>query len=465
MAYGDYPTSIGVIINTTCATAGCHDSKSFQAAAGLNLSSWTTLFSGSTSGSPLIPYSSKFSSLCYYINTYTDLGIQNVPTMPLNGKTLSHSDVKLIEDWINAGAPDINGNVKWADNPQRKKLYAVNQGCDIVTVFDSETQLPMRFIPVGRKPISNVPHMIRVSPDGNYWYVIFIYDDVMQKYRCSDDSYVGDVPLTPAAAGTGTGDADYWNSFVITRDGKRAYCASLEQNGKVCCVDLENRKLLHYFTAQYSPHGIVLNAAEDTVYVADQYGNYFTKIDSGFTSDDIIVLLQNGVPQSFYDPSNPQPHDMILSPNNDEIFITCQTSNDVRVYSISLNKITKIIPTGVFPQEIVYSKATGQYFVSCTEDTTSFPGTHGVITRINASDYKPTNIACGFQPHGLAVDESQHLLYVLSRNVLSNGPAPHHTNQCGGRDGFVNFIDLNTFTILPKRYELSADPYFIFARP
>jgi len=79
--------------------------------------------------------------------------------------------------------------------------------------------------------------------------------------------------------------------------------------------------------------------------------------------------------------------------------------------------------------------------------------------------YTTTKIKCGFQPHGIAVDESKNLLYVLSRNILSKGPAPHHTSECIGRNGFVNFVDLNTFTPMKKRYELSVDPYFIFARP
>ncbi len=41
--------------------------------------------------------------------------------------------------------------------------------------------------------------------------------------------------------------------------------------------------------------------------------------------------------------------------------------------------------------------------------------------------------------------------------------APHKRVQW--KKWFVNFVDLNTFTILSKRYELSVDPYFIFARP
>jgi DNA-binding beta-propeller fold protein YncE len=463
MNYGDYPPNIGTLITNNCTTSGCHNSSSYLAAAGYNLDTWKKMFSGSTNGSPVIPYSSTFSSLCYFINTYPDLGLQNAPVMPYNGKILSHSDVKMIKDWIDNGAPDINGNVMWADNSKRKKLYAVNQGCDVVTVFDSETQLPMRFIKVGTKLKDNTPHYLKVSPDGNYWYVVFINNNIMQKFRCSDDSHVGDIPLTPLAANTGTDDIQEWNTFVITKDGKKAYCAALDPNGRVSSVDLENMKFIAMSGLLSNPHGIALNEAENKLYVATQYGNFIQELDTAFMSANTYILDNSSSPTTSSLSINP--HDMILSPDSNNLVITCQHSNDVRIFNLASKKITDIIPTGVFPQEIVYSKSANQYFVTCTEDNVTFPNTDGVLTRINAGDYSTTNIPCGYQPHGIAVDETKKLIYVLSRNISSNGPLPHHTSECKGRNGFVNFVDLNTFTVLPKRYELSSDPYFIFARP
>src|SRR4028118_2164143 len=100
-----------------CAVSGCHNTTSAGGAANLDLSSYSTLFKGSVNGSPVIPYRSDFSSLLYFINTYDELGPKNVPTMPLNASPLSREEVKTIKDWIDEGAPDINGTVMWADNP------------------------------------------------------------------------------------------------------------------------------------------------------------------------------------------------------------------------------------------------------------------------------------------------------------------------------------------------------------
>jgi DNA-binding beta-propeller fold protein YncE len=453
--YGNYPAEIGKIISGNCATSGCHNGQSYMAASGLNLESWSALFKGGNSGSPVIPFSSKFSSLCYYINTFPELGLQNTPVMPLNKAPLSFEQVKTIKDWIEAGAADVDGNVMWGDNPQRKKLYAVNQGCDVVTVFDSETQLPIRFIEVGTKPGIEAPHMVRVSPDGKYWYVIFINNNIMQKFRCSDDSYVGQIPLMPLAAGTGTDNALDWNTFVISKDSKKAFVVSWTPNGVVSAVDIENMKFIKFTGGLNTPHAIALNAENTKIFVGAQTGNYITELDTGFTDSQQYSLDGGAVNSS----SSLDIHDMVLSPNNKHLFITCQKSNEVRVFNVIDHMPVAVVQVGTYPQEIVYSATTNQYYVTCTYDNS------GAVSKIDGGNYAVSKLPFGYQPHGIAVDEKKKLIYVLSRNVQSSGPAPHHTAQCSGRNGFVSFIDLNTFKPVGKKYEMSVDPYFISIRP
>jgi len=462
VSFGNYPYNIGKIISSNCATAGCHNSTSYLAAGSLNLESWESLFKGSNSGMPVIPFNSKYSSLCYFINTYPELGNQNLPTMPLNKAALSYADVQSIKTWIQNGAPDLNGNIKWAKHPIQKKLYVVNQGCSVVTVMDSETQMPIRYIEVGTKGGSDSPHQIRISPDGKYWYVVFINNNVIQKYSCDNDLLIGQIPLTPAVAGTGSTDALNWNTFVISSNGKKAYAVSWDENGAIAAVDLEKMKLLHYMAFVFNPHGIVLNANEDKIYVTAQKGNYIMEIDTALKSR-TNISLENGIfPDQI---SKLDPHDIILSPNKQDFWITCQTSNEVRVYNLNSAIVTSVIATGLYPQEIVYSKSRDEYFVSCTNDTLP-RGQWGSVTRINAKNKNDvTKLACGFQPHGIAIDENSKLIYVLSRNQSSKGPPPHHSSQCAGRNGFVNFIQLNTFTLLGKKIELSVDPYFISTQP
>ncbi len=466
LVYGDYPTEVGRIMTQRCAVAGCHTSQSYQAAAGLNLETWQSLFKGSNSGSSVIPYSSRFSPLCYFINTYSDLGLQNQPVMPLNATALSKDEVRTIMNWVDAGAADQNGKVMWADNPKRKKLYAVNQGCDVVTVIDAETRLPIRYIEVGTKTgIIESPHQVRVSPDGKYWYVVFLNNNLMQKFSCETDQRVGTIPLSPFAAGTSSNtddDALDWNTFVISDDSKRAYCVSWTLNGKVAAVDLEQRKLLHYLPGFPNAHGICLNGAQDKLYITAQTGNYITELDTAFTSKKELSL-ENGV--SWTSSPSLDPHDIILSPDGKSLAITCQRSNELRIFNLTTQSVTAVIQTGVYPQEIIYSASTNRYCISCPNDTISVPGAHGIISVIHPASLAVQSIKCGFQPHGIASDENNKLLYVLSRNILSSGTPPHHSSVCSGRNGFMNFIDLTTLKVLPEKYELSVDPYFISPRP
>lgn len=459
--YGEFPNEIGTIMANKCATSGCHNSKSSTGAGNYNLESWESMFKGSNNGSPVIPFNSAYSSLCFYINTYQELGLQNSPTMPLNGKALSFNEVKQIKDWIDEGAPNLNGEVKW-QNSNRKKLYAVNQGCDVVTVFDAESQLPMRVVPVGTKSGQDTPHNIKVSNDGKYYYVIFINNNILQKYRTDDNSLVANIPLSPLAAGTGTADAFDWNTLVLTKDDKKAFCVSWQTAGKVACVDLVNHKLLHFVGGMYNPHGIALSNDEQSLYITAQFGNCLFQFDTAFTVSN-KYSLDNTPPNEFSNTINA--HELIVGKNTNELIITCQKSSDIRVFNTISNTVTNIIPSSPDPTEIVYSQQFNCYLITHTEDTLSFPGSRGSVTKLNANDYSIVKLKCGYQPHGLAIDKTQQLLYVLSRNRNASGPAPHHTSNCIGRNGFVNFVNLQTFTLLNKTYELSVDPYTIYAQP
>ncbi len=453
--FGDYPTEIGKIFTYKCATSGCHNTASNKGAAGLDLSSYTSLFHGSSNGSPVIPFRSDFSSLCYFINTYTDLGPKNVPTMPLNGSPLSRDEVQTIKSWIDNGATDINGNVMWSDNPIRKKYYVLNQGCDVVTVFDAATQLPMRYITVGSLPgVAESPHMIRLSPDGQYWYVIFVANNILQKYKTSDDSFVSQVVL---------GTSQNWNTITISDDGKRAYCVSWQSNSRLAVIDIDNMKLINNigggnFT---DAHGIALNKANDTIYITRQTGNYIFKIDTALNGFIEIPLDGSGISNQT---SLLDPHEIIFSQDGNRYFVTCQKSNEVRVLSTAGDVLLQTISTGMYPLEITKSSARNKLYVVCQEELNSKPGIKGCVTMIDMTTYQKTNYAVGYQPHGIALDETNDYIIVASRNLLTNGPVPHHTGICG-RNGFVNYFKMSTMELLTKKTEVASDPYSVAIKP
>lgn len=453
--FGNYPTEIGRIITYKCATPGCHNDQSYEAADGLNLSSYASLFRGSNNGSPVIPFRSDFSSLCYYINTYSDLGPINSPRMPLNGAALSREEVQTIKSWIDNGAPDINGNVMWTDNPNRKKYYVLNQGCDVVTVFDAATKLPIRFINVGNNPnAAESPHMIRVSPDGQYWYVIFVANNILQKFRTSDDSFVSQVTL---------GSAQNWNTMVISNDNKKAYCASWQTSSRLAVVNLETMTLINNVGGgNFSDaHGVALNNTNDTIYITRQTGNYIYKIDTALNGFNEVPLDGTVIPNQT---SSLDPHEIIFSPDGAYYFVTCQKSNEVRVMSTAGDVFIQSIPTGQYPLEIIKSNSKNKLYVSCQDEPSANANSKGCVTVIDMSTYQASNFPVGYQPHGLAIDETNGFLIVASRNISSNGPVPHHSGTCG-RNGFVNYFKISTMELLKQKTEIASDPYSVAIRP
>jgi DNA-binding beta-propeller fold protein YncE len=445
----NYPPEVGNIIVNKCATSGCHNKISKGAAAGLNLETWQDLTDGSSAGAEVIPFRPDFSTLMFYTNSFKEFGtIQLEPKMPVNGSPLTAEEMKILFEWIKNGAPHKNGKVKFQDEPDRKKFYVTNQGCDVVTVFDAKTMLATRYIDVGETRGIEAPHMIKVAPDNKHWYVSFIGGGYFQKYTAIDNKPAGKVNL-----GVGS-----WNSFVISSNSKTAYVVDWSASGKIAVVDLETMKNINYAGFNY-PHGSALSSNNEFLYVTSQNGNYIYKFNVSDPANPIKIMLDNSkVP---IETSNLDAHDIIFSPDHSKYFVSCQGSNELRVMSAGRDSLITIIKTGELPQEMSISKNSPYLFVSCMEDTTAGALQRGSVAVINYElNSLMKSITTGFQPHGLAVDDQNKRVYVGNRNISSGGPTPHHQGICSGRNGYITAIDLNTLNMVPGfKTEVSIDPY------
>ena len=456
-----YPAEINNIIFKSCAVDGCHVNNSKDAAGGLSMQTWTDLFKGGRGGSTVIPFRPDYSWLMYYTNTDTTLGIALTPTMPANQPPLSRSDYLILYNWILQGAPDCNGNIAFKDNAERSKFYITNQGCDVVTVFDTKSLLAMRYIDVGHTSSIEVPHDIKTSPDGKYWYAIFAASDVIQKFNTSDDSYIGE-----ATIGNGS-----WNTITISDDGHYAFIVDWENQGRIAYVDLNTMALIKMYqgTGLFAwPHGICATHDFKTLYVTAQYGNFIYKIDvsNPLVPDIQTVVLQPGQPATSTS-GVLDPHVIDLTPDESRYLVTCESSNEVRVFQTSNDSLLAIIPVGSFPLELEYSDLQPLAFVTCENDPCSQPHCEGSVYVINYQTMNVVKVIQDglYQPHGIAVDDEHGYLYVPSRNLDVSGPAPHHLGNCGGRNGFLKIVDLNTLDFIPNyKIELSVDPYEVAVR-
>ncbi|MBL7772397.1 MAG: hypothetical protein JNM95_06035 [Chitinophagaceae bacterium] len=452
-----YPDAIGDILTTKCATSGCHNQESYLLASELNLSSMASLLKGGHSGASVIPFAVNQSSLLQFINTYTELGLQSTPTMPLNADPLTFDEVTLFRNWILAGCPDRNGNIPFSANPQtRRKIYVSNQGCDLVSVIDAESKVIMRNITVGHdQNIIELPHMLQLAPDGKHWYACFVNGTFLQQYDAVTDKLTGEVNI-----GQGS-----WNVVRISSDSKTAFVSDLSPNGKLVIVDLTTltvKSMLSEPGLLSNPHGIAVSNSGDTIYITANFGNMIYRyVPKQFSLEPISIQKgQNPVTIPFL----LDPHEVSFDKDESHYFVTCQASNEVRVMDRKMDTLVAVIPVGKYPLEMAWNKDKSMIYVGCQEDVDQVNNFYrGSVYCINPTTYAVEHVIYAnlFQPHGLIVDEEHNLLYIASRNADPSGPAPHHVSGCSGRNGYYTVIDLKTYKTVVEAFELSSDPYSV----
>ena len=193
-----YPVDVDAIITKKCATAGCHNTKSKSTAANLDLSTYTHMLEGNNIGATIIAYATGQSPLLFFVNTDSLLGPKLLPNMPNNQVPLSRDEFFTLKNWVASGAPDKNGTIPFTGDPDRQKFYVVNQGCDILSVFDANTRLIMRdrelgVIPGASPPES--PHNIKITPDGKYAVIPFLGANFVQMFSTETDELVATIPI------------------------------------------------------------------------------------------------------------------------------------------------------------------------------------------------------------------------------------------------------------------------------
>jgi len=447
--YGNYPAAIGKIMESKCAVQGCHNAASYTGAGGLLLDSWEHMFDGSNNGAVVIAYSPIFSSLLYFINTNEDSGLVAEPRMPVNGEALSAEEYKTIKDWIAAGAPDAKGNIPFADNPDtRQKIYAIQQDCDVLTVIDAEKKVVMRYVPMGRLASQESMSDLQISPDGNYLYVSYWFSNFLQKVDTRTDKVVAETDL---------GDV-FWGALYLSDDGSRLVVSN-DDAGTLSVIDAGTMQMVKTYKFDMErPRNIVASSNFETLYATSRTGNVVYKI----ANDSLHKISIDGKAVTTEITANtPNPWDLVMAPDFSKYFIACSQTNDVRVVSTTNDEVLKVIPVGATPQQMAMSDSKPYLFVTCLNDPASGAKSKGSVYAINYETLEIVKrIEAGFyEPYGVSVDDKTGSVYVISKNLTSDGPAPHHGSPCDGRNGFYQVIDLNTLNpVSNKRHEILTNP-------
>jgi DNA-binding beta-propeller fold protein YncE len=440
-ADGNYPAAVGKIIINKCTYSGCHNQASYRNAAGILLDTWAHMFTGGATGAQVVAYSTAYSPLLYYCNVDSSLGVVAKDVGHLD-TPLTHDEYMTLYNWIATGAPDKNGNIPFATNAAtRQKIYLTNQGCDLLAVIDAQSRVVMRYIPLGLNAAQiESPHDVAVSSDGMYAYVPLFNGDYVQKIDTRTDQVLSNVDVGNVTLAR-TGGA--WSIVCLSPQDTSFIVSGWMSDGYAVAVNTTNMSINEALSVDRNsggssiftyPHGVAANATFDTFFTTLQYGNVVNRytFNGGFHNKQVSVNGSAAIVTSPTDSANPNPHQIIMSPDHSRYFVTCQSTNEVRVLNAYTDAIIATIPVGTFPQEMDLAPSKNYLFVACMEDAANpQPGRHGSVYVIDYNSYAVVKILYGdfYQPHDVTVDEQDGLVYIPSRNANPNGPAPHHSSR------------------------------------
>ncbi|MEM9936384.1 MAG: hypothetical protein AAF824_22350, partial [Bacteroidota bacterium] len=365
----EYPLEIAQIVENSCATTGCHAGSG--APDNLRLEDWNRLFAGSDFGAVLVPGEPDWSHFYQHLNTFDDLGVQARPVMPFGGlPTLGRTEVTLLRNWILDGAPNSKGELWWSQREAESadKAFTLCAGSDLVAVSDLRTNLIMRFVEVGQEAgKQEAPHYIRLSPDQQYFYISLIDGGIIEKYRTDNYAFEGRVTVGPDPS-----------LIALSPDGKRAVITHWNASDalpKLSMIDTESMTLLDQVIGGSDrlsfPHGIAATEDYATVYVTANEGNYYAKYgltSNGFVSEEKILLGPDVQPAIDRPSSAFKPYECELTEDESLLFISCNETDEVRVYDTESDALIAQIPTGEFPRLLVIDERSNKLFVACANE-------------------------------------------------------------------------------------------------
>lgn len=451
----NFPSEIDDIFNTpysanniSCTTPSCHSTE--NAARNLVLTDWQKTLTGSENGTMVIPYNGFWSHMISVVNSDTNIAPVTTVSLPEYHK-ISSDKVSTLINWINEGAKNKDGGVAFSTLNNNQKCFITNQAADVVAVLKTDDMLVTRLIPVGgRSTILDAPHFVKISPDNRFFYVSLIQEGYVEKYDINTYQQLGRMPAGQSPA-----------HVELTPDGNFGFVTNFESTGNVTTTTKFNTQTM-VVTDIFSeprmkgPHGMALTEDGNTLYVTSEIGEYIFKINTNhfYASDSTYEKspIDPSVPPSGNGTGNFRPYQILLSPDQNFLFISCRGANQVRVYNSSdLQMVNAInLEANSYPLLMKFTDD-GQYLFVCNRNNNS-------VSIINTSSQSllRTIHDVGIQPHG--VDFSQDNQYAIIACETQSGFDGHHPQVGSKKIGVCRLIKLSNFELTDKRLEMGSFP-------
>jgi YVTN family beta-propeller protein len=437
---GKYSTEIQPIFDRSCGSADCHGGGPRGFAGGMDLSSYAGLFRGSRYGTVVTPGSAFMSPLMHVIN-WGDTTLSPVADarMPVGRNELSRGDQLTIARWIDAGAPDDNGQSPFAVPGPGGRLYFTSQFVDMVGVIDLSTGLIARYVSAGNPlPITQAtlsPHLVQIDDQGKYYYVTLINDTRLRKYDAATHRLLGEAVV-------GTSPAH----VVVTPDGQDAYVTNFNSTvGRVYHVKTATMTVANVISVpgvfMLGTHGARISQDGRYLYVTATASDNVTVIQ---TSNDSLITQIRVVNDGQIVSGMYVPYQVAVRNDDSLLFVTlsCPTLGIPGAVSIIRRSgdqftLEDTVRVGRRPLQCEVTPD-GRYLYVANQVSGSVSvldaHTGAVVTTI-------ANV--GTQPHGVDISQDSRTVFVTLENQGGVDP-PHHPTVGGKSPGFIAFIDVAT---------------------
>jgi len=405
-----YSQHVEPLFTSRCATGGCHDSGT--KAAGLALVSWDDVFNGSRFGEVVVPFQSTRSLLTLLFD-----GTLLRKAHP-GGATFSSDEIAFLKRWINEGARNDDGSI--LRTPPQRRLYVPNQGDDNVAIVDLDRLVVSRYVGVGNSPANDAPHFVAANQD--YWYVSLIGGGQVWKFDAHSDTLVASAAVAGSPA-----------LLELTPDGSKLYVSQFmtSSTNRVIVLNTTSMNTIKTIPVWTMPHGIRMNHAGTTLYVANMMSDNISVID--VATDSVVTTVPLAWDAIPFGPPKYMPMEIAVSPNDSIIMVTCSEWDEVRMFSAATNTLIDSFSVGDQPWHLQFTPDGEFCYVSNrlgnTVSAIHVPMRHVMSTISGAGTFA--------LPHGCDISADGRHVFISSENV-SHVFVPRYNTDFVGNVGIID---------------------------
>ena len=449
-----FSKDIQPIFASNCNFPGCHNTTDRQQ--GIDMSTWeSVMLKGSSFGSEIVPYNSRWSHLLQHINRVdTNISPFAEPLMPkafmpyTNGQPMPGNIIEKIAKWIDQGAQNDNGQVAFS-NIQRK-AFITNQASDYVAVVNLDNNHLARLIKVGEPPpgVLAAPHVVIVDNQGRYFYVSLITEGYVEKYDAVTYEKLGRVFVGSSPS-----------HIVLSNDGATGYITDFITAGSIKVFNTQQMTITGSITEfrMKSPHGLRLTHNGNLLIGATQISEMLYVINTNDNQIDGVYQVDPSVPPNGNGTQNFYPYQVAITPDDKYVYVACRKSNDVRVFDILTRTFIMNIPVGLNPLALEISPD-GRWCYVPNQASNSVT----VIDLLSNTVVK-TISGVGVQPHTIDFTGDGHYAYVSCES--RTGTFVHHPTTGSQKPGTACVIDVWAGHVKIKDIEMASFPAGLSVTP